>query len=74
VTVAAISIARRETRKNEMPSKKSETIWVVVFVQSGVIVEVKAYRNPRSAERRAQIWRSEMDENEDDVQSFAVKI
>jgi hypothetical protein len=55
-------------------SSKRQTIWVVVFVQSGVIVEVKAYRNPRSAERRAQIWRNEMDENEDDVQLLTVRV
>ena len=57
-----------------MPSRKSETIWIVVFVQSGVIADVKVYRSERTAKRRLQIWRKEMDLNEDDVQIFEAEV
>ncbi|HKZ84172.1 MAG TPA: hypothetical protein VJ793_11015 [Anaerolineae bacterium] len=57
-----------------MPLRKSETIWIVVFVQSGVIIDVRAYRNERTAKRQLQIWRNEMDLNDDDVQIFEAKV
>ena len=57
-----------------MPLRKSETIWIVVFVQSDVIVDVKAYRSERAAKRRLRIWRNEMDLNDDDVQIFEAKV
>ena len=57
-----------------MPRRKSETIWIVVFVQSGVIVDVRAYRDERTAKRQLQIWRNEMDLNDDDVQIFEAKV
>ena len=55
-------------------SQKKETIWTVVFVQSGVIVDVKTYRNEKSAERRASLWRNKMHEDDDDIQIFETKI
>ena len=57
-----------------MPPRKSETIWIVVFVQSGVIADVRAYRTERAAKRQLTIWRNEMDVSEDDVQIFEAKV
>jgi hypothetical protein len=57
-----------------MPLRKSETIWIVVLVQSGVVTGVKAYRNERSAKRQLQIWRNEMDLNDDDVELIEARV
>jgi len=58
----------------EMMSQQSELLWVVVEVQSGIPVEVKAYRNKRSAVRREQFLRKRMRPDYDEVSIFEVEV
>jgi hypothetical protein len=69
----ATSIALREERL-KMPQQKKEPLWIVVYVHSGVVYEVKAYRSEKSAERRANQLRREMNEDEDDLQVVEIKV
>lgn len=57
-----------------MMSRESELLWVVVEVQSGIPVEVKAYRNKRSAVSREQFLRKRMRPDHDEVGIFEVEV
>lgn len=55
-------------------SKKPETVWVVVVVESGVPILAEAHRDQNLAEQREQFFRASMREDYDEVGVFEVKI
>ncbi len=57
-----------------MQTKKSEIIWVVVSVASGVPVLVEAYRNKRKALARQRTLRKDINPDYDEVGAFEVEI
>ena len=48
-------------------SNESETVWVVVVVESGIPVLVEAHRNIKTAKRRERLFRRSMREDYDEV-------
>ena len=54
--------------------RQLETLWIVVRVESGIPTCVQAYRNQRSAERREQLWRQEMNLEDDETGLFPVRV
>ena len=57
-----------------MPSKKSDTIWVVVSVESRVPVSVEAYRDEETAKSRRRSLRRKINPDYDEVSVFDVEI
>jgi hypothetical protein len=61
-------------RTKKMSRKKSDTIWVVVSVESGVPVLVEAYRDEKIAKLRRRLLRRKINPDYDEVGAFAVEI
>jgi hypothetical protein len=57
-----------------MASKKSQKIWVVVLVESGVTAEISVYADKASALKREKSLRKQMDVNDDDLNIFEGEI
>ena len=57
-----------------MKAKKSNPIWVVVEVESGVPVLAEVFQEKDLAERRQQELRSEMREDYDEVGLFQTTV
>lgn len=57
-----------------IPKEASETSWVVVMVQSGIPVQVEAYRDRQHAETRERLWRERMRPDNDEVGIFEVQV
>jgi hypothetical protein len=57
-----------------MSRKKSDTIWVVVSVESGVPVLVEAYRDEKIAKLRRRLLRRKINPDYDEVGAFSVEI
>ncbi len=51
-----------------------ENVWVVVYVYHGVATDAYAYRDEQSARRKEKELRRKMDENDDAVNIFYVKV
>jgi len=51
-----------------------ELLWIVVKVESGIPVLVEAYRDWQSAERRAQLLRTDMNPENDETGVFETRI
>ena len=58
----------------KMPQKKTQTMWVVVLVESGIPVAVEAYRDQRTAQKRERLLRNDMREEYDAVGMFEVEV
>ena len=57
-----------------MPSKKPDTIWIVVSVESGVPVLVEAYYDAKKAKSRRRSLRRKINPDYDEVSVFEVEI
>jgi hypothetical protein len=57
-----------------MSHKKSERLWVVVEVQSGIPVIAEAYRDRHSAEIREQSLRKHMHPENDETGLFEIQV
>jgi len=57
-----------------MPRKKSEVIFVVIWIHSGVPYEVRAYRDEKKAERRARFLKRDINPDYDEVGVFEVQV
>jgi hypothetical protein len=59
-------------RKQTMPREKSDVVWVVVLVESG-IPDCKVYRDQKPARAQEKVWRKAMTPDDDQV-SILVKV
>jgi len=57
-----------------MTTHQPDTLWLVVLVESGVPASAEAYRDERSARRRERRLWNEIDENDDAVGVFRVRV
>jgi len=57
-----------------MADNRSQCLWVVVLVQSGVPVSADAYRDRGSAKKRERLLWRDMDLNDDAVGVFQMKV
>jgi hypothetical protein len=48
------------------------TVWVSVLVQSGIPVDVRAFRDSRSAQSQLKLWRKDIRPDYDDGAVFEV--
>lgn len=48
------------------------TVWASVLVESGVIVDVRAFRDRKSAQSQLKLWRKGFRPDYDDAQVFEV--
>jgi len=60
--------------ERKMPERRSELLWVVVKVESGIPVTVEAYRDRLSAEAREQSLRECMNPENDETGVFEIPI
>lgn len=64
-----------ETKAMKKVSERTaEPIWVVVQVIRGIPVDVAAFHDWKSAKRRAQSWRRDMQPENDEIGFFEVQI
>jgi hypothetical protein len=57
-----------------MPRKKSDRVWVIVSIESGVPVLVEAYRDEKIAKLRRRLLRRKINPDYDVVGAFVVEI
>lgn len=57
-----------------MKRKNREVVWVVVYVHEGVIYDVEAYRDRKSAESREKFYQKEYNPEEDDLDLYEVEL
>lgn len=55
-------------------SYRTDVVWVVVEVQSGLPVVVEAYRNKKDAQIREEMLRSKINPNNDETDIFEVQV
>jgi len=51
-----------------------DSLWVVVEVESGIAVDVKAYQTEPAAARRISYRRKRLNPDDDDIQAFRVTL
>jgi hypothetical protein len=52
----------------------NKTIWVSVLVQSGIPVDVRAFRDSRSARSQLKLWRKDIRPDYDEGAVFEVEV
>jgi hypothetical protein len=57
-----------------MSREKTDLIYVVVWVHSGVPYEVEAYRDKKTAKARRRFYKKNFDPGDDEVGVFEVEI
>ena len=57
-----------------MQQKQVDYIWVVVKVESGIPVTAEAYDNEQSAETTEQLWRKDMNPDNDEAGVFEISL